>query len=520
MHYSLRLFDFYERKTRQETSIDELAQIWQCSTRYAKTIVKGLQQQQIIQWETSRGRGKRPFMTLLQSKEFCVLQVFKTYWQKQHFEEAYAIASEYQMMQHPMIQTWIEQQYGLKNKEYQHILYVPYARTYLELDPMQANSNWDAHLIKQIHEPLFKENATSGEIETNLLFAYETIDNQKWRFILRKSLYFHDLTPVKASDVQYSLERLTKFSTPYFSYKKIEKINDYELVVELSTPFAIFPELLATFRAVILPQSTPNGTIGCGAFKLENATPYKIQLRAFEQYFDKRPFIDGVDLLADYSNTPFFVSEKPFAKDILQREIVMNEVGIDYAVLNQNKKYLQDEKNRVQLLQLLDGKANVDLKELPKFFKIGYQYVSEQENYLEQAQHIQQKLTDYGIQIVLYKVAILENISIDMELDVFLGGATFGKQKILSILNLYFTKPQAIWYFQNEVGREKTRMRLEKLYAERNFSLDEEIMALQEAYFIKVLKRHAKKIYIQDGKAFKNLTLDQHGFINYHKAFI
>lgn len=223
MHYSLRLFDFYEQKTRQETSIDELAQIWQCSTRYAKTIVKGLQQQQIIQWETSRGGGKRPFMTLLQSKEFCVLQVFKTYWQKQHFEEAYAIASEYQMMQHPMIQTWIEQQYGLKNKEYQHILYVPYARTYLELDPMQANSNWDAHLIKQIHEPLFKENATSGEIETNLLFAYETIDNQKWHFILRKSLYFHDLTPVKASDVQYSLERLTKFSTPYFSYKKLKK---------------------------------------------------------------------------------------------------------------------------------------------------------------------------------------------------------------------------------------------------------------------------------------------------------
>ena len=43
MHYELRLFDFFNEHVRKETSVDELAQIWHCSTRYAKTIVKKMQ---------------------------------------------------------------------------------------------------------------------------------------------------------------------------------------------------------------------------------------------------------------------------------------------------------------------------------------------------------------------------------------------------------------------------------------------------------------------------------------------
>ena len=79
MHYQLRLFDFYKEHVRTETSVEELAQIWQCSTRYAKTIVKKLQQQQIIKWEVMKGRGKKPFITILQLKEQCIVNIFISY---------------------------------------------------------------------------------------------------------------------------------------------------------------------------------------------------------------------------------------------------------------------------------------------------------------------------------------------------------------------------------------------------------------------------------------------------------
>ena len=177
MHYQLRLFDFYKEHVRTETSVEELAQIWQCSTRYAKTIVKKLQQQQIIKWEVTKGRGKKPFITILQLKEQCIVNIFISYWGKNQFEEAYSFLGKYEMVKHPTIQTWLQQQYGMKqNEQLQHTLRLPFSHQDITLHPLHAISNWDSHLIKQIHEPLFKENEETGEIEGNLLFHYETTD--------------------------------------------------------------------------------------------------------------------------------------------------------------------------------------------------------------------------------------------------------------------------------------------------------------------------------------------------------
>ena len=206
MHYQLRLFDFFHENIRKETSIEELAHIWQCSTRYAKTIIKKLQHEQIVKWETTKGRGKKPFITMIRSKEDCIIRLFTSYWEKHKFEDAYAFIGEYDMLNHPTIQKWL-----------------------------QALSNWDAHLIKQIHEPLFKENEQNGEIETNLLFTFETNDYRTWRFILRKGVYFHNLKPVQAIDIQFSLERLAQFAKPYFDYEKFgEDLLEDENYFELS----------------------------------------------------------------------------------------------------------------------------------------------------------------------------------------------------------------------------------------------------------------------------------------------
>ena len=150
-------------------------------------IVKKLQQQQIIKWEVMKGRGKKPFITILQLKEQCIVNIFISYWEKNQFEEAYSFLGKYEMVKHPTIQTWLQQQYGMKqNEQLQHTLRLPFSHQDITLHPLHAISNWDSHLIQQIHEPLFKENEETGEIEGNLLFHYETTDYQNWRFILKK----------------------------------------------------------------------------------------------------------------------------------------------------------------------------------------------------------------------------------------------------------------------------------------------------------------------------------------------
>ena len=68
MQYELTLYKYFEQNIRTETTIEKLATIWHCSSRHAKTQIQYLQQQQVVHWETSRGRGKKPFLTLLREK--------------------------------------------------------------------------------------------------------------------------------------------------------------------------------------------------------------------------------------------------------------------------------------------------------------------------------------------------------------------------------------------------------------------------------------------------------------------
>ena len=549
MHYQLRLFDFFHENIRKETSIEELAHIWQCSTRYAKTIIKKLQHDQIVKWEATKGRGKKPVITMIQSKEACIIRLFTSYWEKHKFEEAYAFIGEYDMLNHPTIQKWLQKQYGiLQNEKSQHILRLPFFHPNVEFNPLEAHSNWDAHLIKQIHEPLFKENEQNGEIETNLLFTFETNDYRTWRFILRKGVYFHNLKPVQAIDIQFSLERLAQFAKPYFDYKKFEIINDHELILTLSKPFTILPQLLATFRTVILPKDKPDGTIGCGAFILESYSPYKIQLTAFDHYFNKRPFIDGIEFLLDKTDSNFGISNSPFPSDIPQKELFMKQLGTDYIVLNMQKGPLQNKALRETIFALIDPKTYINNalnesvasnwlpnKEQPfsakirctgndfPMLKIGYQYLSAQSNYSAKAFILQQQLYDFGIKTELTRVDVNKTKAIDTSIDIFIGGAVFGKHKILSILNLYFTEPQAILSFLDAYHRHEVIQTLEKMYTTEQgteeASLNELIAQTEKVYCLKFLTHHQRQLYIRDDYHYKNLKFDTDGFIQYNQIF-
>ena len=550
MHYQLRLFEFFIENVRKETSVEELAQIWQCSTRYAKTIVKKLKQEQIIKWEVTKGRGKKPFITILQSKEQCIINIFISYWEKNQFEEAYSLIGQYQMLKNPIIQNWLQQQYGMQqNEKLQHILRLPFLNQDLKLHPLHAISNWDSHLMQQIHEPLFKENEVTGEIEGNLLFHYETTDYQNWRFILRKGVYFHHMKPVYAADIQFSLERLSQLAKPYFNYEQFEIVHDYEIIITLSKPFAILPELLSSFRTVILPRDKPDGLIGCGPFMLESLSPYNIQLTTFDSYFKKRPYIDGIEFIFDNNETDFGISYTPYPKDIPQKELLMKQLATDYVVLNMQNGPLQNEIMRETIYVLIqpeDFITNVMTETVASnwlsshkqqlfatiqctgddfpVLKIGYQYLSSHTNYLDKALILQGQLHQFGIKTELRCIDLNIDETVDTSsIDLFIGGATFGKQKILSVLNLYFTKPKAILSFLNEYHSNLVKQTLEKIYTTKQHSFTETLNELveqnQKIYCLKLLTHRQKRMYVRDDYQYKNLKFDTSGFIKYSKIF-
>ena len=94
MHYELMLYQHFEQNVRTETTIDQLAELWCCSSRHAKTQIQFLQQQQVVRWETMRGRGKKPFITLLREKIEVLTDTMEALWEKSKYEEAIQLAGE------------------------------------------------------------------------------------------------------------------------------------------------------------------------------------------------------------------------------------------------------------------------------------------------------------------------------------------------------------------------------------------------------------------------------------------
>lgn len=554
MHYELKLFQFFNVLYRQETSIEELAQIWQCSTRYAKTIVQKLHQQNIIKWETAKGRGKKPYITLLKSKAECIFELFTNYWKKNQFELAYSLLGEHQMLSEPKIQAWLQRQYGVhKTEKREHIFRFPLhdeGRS-ITLNPLHAISNYDAHFIKQLHETLFKENKLTGEIEENLLFRYETTDYRKWRFILRKGIYFHNLKLVQAEDVQYSLERLVEIAKPYFEFEKIEVIHNYELILTLSKPFALLPHLLTSFRTVILPKDHADGLIGCGSFMLEEQSKQRLQLKTFDRYFHTRAYIDGIDIIFANKGTDLGISYLPYPEQIAQREVLIREVGANYVVLNCKSGPLQQVEKRETIYALINAndfastdqheivatswlsnskqlETNASIKCAGTSFPtltIGFQQIHQDVTHYDKAVTLQTQLKKHGISSTLKCIDLQQSGELDDSIDIFVGGATIGKQKFISILNRYFTKPKAILSLLDNHNKEILLKRLETIYCGELTNCYEQAFSeiehhLQEIYCLKFLTQHQHYLYIREDYNYQNLQFDNNGFIQYKQIYV
>lgn len=554
MHYELKLFEFFSVLTRQETSIEELARIWQCSTRYAKTIVQKLHKKNIIKWETAKGRGKKPYITLLNSKDECIFNLFTYYWEKNQFDLAYSLLGEHQMLNEPKIQEWLQLQYGVHKKDNaKHIFCFPLhdEASNITFNPLHAISNYDAHFIKQVHETLFKENEQTGEIEGNLLFHYESLDYRKWRFILRKGIYFHNLKLVHAEDVLYSLERLVELAKPYFDFEKIEIIHDYELVLTLSNPFALLPHLLTSFRTVILPKEHADGFIGCGAFMLEKQSKQRLQLKTFDHYFNTRPYIDGIDVIFANNGIDLGISYLPYPKSIAQRTVLIQDVGADYVVLNCKTGPLQQEEMRETIYALIhaDDFVSIDQQEivatgwLPNSkplgnnatikcagisfpnLTIGFQQIHPGVNHFNKALILQKQLKEHGILSTLQCIDLQQSSELDDSIDIFIGGAIIGRQKVISILNKFFTRPKAILSLLDNHNKQIILNKLETIYSGRLTYSYEQVFQdieqhLQKMYCMKFLTQHQHHLYIREDFNYQNLQFDEKGFIRYKQIYV
>src|SRR5918993_18867 len=180
------------------------------------------------------------------------------------------------------------------------------------LDPQKQNLTAIWHVIEHIYSGLTRI-APDLSVEPALAEGWEiSEDGTSYMFVLREGVTFHDGTPLKASDVKFTFERLVDPETAstgaseLASMKSIEVNDDRTVVLTLHAPDASLLATLAGGTTVIYSEEfvkANNNDVsqvanGTGPFKFVEYVPNtRIVLERNENYWEEGlPYLDGIEM--------------------------------------------------------------------------------------------------------------------------------------------------------------------------------------------------------------------------------
>jgi peptide/nickel transport system substrate-binding protein len=209
-----------------------------------------------------------------------------------------------------------------------------------------------------VYDPLFAFDDTGTPQPYALAKAVPSADYKTWTATLRPGLVFHDGTAANSQSLKTQVEAFhsSTLTAPAFRpYKDSKIIDDLTLEIQLSTPWAAFPNLLtAQGGALVAPAvfANPNGNrepVGTGPFKfVEWKTDDHLQVTRNDKYWMKDA--DGQQL--PYLNDIVF---KPIADSASRKKALESgDVNIVHENHAQQLTVLRDEAKEGKLQYVPD----------------------------------------------------------------------------------------------------------------------------------------------------------------------
>lgn len=545
MEYELLLSKHFQPHIRTETTIAELAKLLNCSTRYVKTIVQQLHKAGRIKWESFKGRGKKPYITMHRSTEEVMLDAIKTLWSAGKYEEAIQLAKQFHMLDTPAVKQWITQQLGMQTVQGEHVFVQSMYEVELFLDPKKSISRHDSHMMEQIHETLLRID-DSGRLEANLLFAYETADEKVWHFVLRKGIQFHDGSFLTAEEAKQSIEYISPLYAKMYEIEHMTILSRYAFTVTLTKRCPLFLHYLASPRFIMLNKSL-QFDIGCGPFRLKTNNAEKIEFVTFEHYFKERPWIDRVELLLTNEAALSPIHYMPPEQEPYET-IEQIEQGASYLFMNSRRPAFCDVASRAYIWHRIMSEAfilhpeaefvangwltsrpklHIDAPPLqkPTFqapLRIGYQQIRTGANHYDYAKKLQHLLNELHIESELICMNYQQYEQLDFqEIDLFVGGNAFSHDIHLSLYVLYTTSGRQLFTMMNAADKQTAQALLEQ--AKETDTPDARLYELecffQTSYHLKFLKHRKHVFYVQANSNFSGVTFDTHGRIHYRRLY-
>jgi peptide/nickel transport system substrate-binding protein len=181
------------------------------------------------------------------------------------------------------------------------------------LDPQKQSLTAIWHVIEHIYDGLTRIISPDLSVEPALAESWDiSEDGITYTFHLRPGVTFHDGTPLKASDVKFTFERLVDPETAstsaaeLASMERVEAPDDQTVVMTLKTPDASLLATLAGGSCKVYSEAfvaannndVSQVAMGTGPFKFVEYVPNtRIVLERNENYWEEGlPYLDGIEM--------------------------------------------------------------------------------------------------------------------------------------------------------------------------------------------------------------------------------
>src|SRR5690625_4295810 len=229
------------------------------------------------------------------------------------------------------------------------------------MDAHQLSDYNTSRTAMELYNQLVRFKDGSTELEPDLAEKWDiSEDGLEYTFYLRDDVEFHDGTPFNADAVKFSIDRQIDPDHPFhdtgqypyadFTFgmvDSVEVVDEYEVKITLSEPFAPFLSNMAMHSASIVSPSAVEefgddftaNAVGTGPYKLVKWDPgVEVILEKNEDYFKGAPSIDKLIF------KPITESETRLA------ELEVGNLDLIVNVPPDNLQYLRED-DRVQVLE-------------------------------------------------------------------------------------------------------------------------------------------------------------------------
>ncbi|QKJ88606.1 SgrR family transcriptional regulator [Paramixta manurensis] len=274
-----------------------LAEIFCCSERHVRTIIRHFEQQRWITWQAHSGRGKQAQLQCLHNPETLKQQFIQQMLRQGSPQSALRLAH----LDTDDLQHLLMPHMGGQWQAESPTLRIPFYRELTSLYPLNIRGRAEKHLAHNIYAGLTRFVTDNPYPQPDLAHHWtHDAHGTRWDFMLHTGLHWHNGQPMSTEQILQILRQLAddaRSKSHFHSVKQISSPHPLCIRFELHRADYWLPYRLAKMQCLLTHPRHPE--MGAGPFKLSLFTSRLLRLEKHPYYHLRHPYLNTIECWID-----------------------------------------------------------------------------------------------------------------------------------------------------------------------------------------------------------------------------